>query len=84
MKFDKATVSSYVMLVVIPILTYAGISVATQDAIIGVITAIILLIGQVYNEAHNSDVISGSTDMCVEDVDEDIENYYSSYEDEEY
>lgn len=60
MEFNKENISSVVMLIMIPVFTYFGISEATQSAIAGVIVALILLTGQIYNEKHNSDLISGS------------------------
>lgn len=60
MEFNKENISSVVMLIMIPVFTYFGISEATQSAIAGVIVALILLAGQIYNEKYNSDLISGS------------------------
>lgn len=60
---DKATISSYVMLIMIPVFTYFGFSEATQSAICGVIVAVLLLIGQVYNEKHNSTLFSGGLNV---------------------
>lgn len=60
MEFNKENISSVVMLIMIPVFTYFGISEATQSTIAGVIVALILLAGQIYNEKYNSDLISGS------------------------
>lgn len=57
---DQATISSYVILILSPILGYFAVSSETANAIYGIITAIIMLTLAVWNEKHNSTVISGN------------------------
>lgn len=58
MDFDKATLSSYTMLIIAPVCVYFGFSEAFQSMLVGVIVGLILLAGQLYNEKHNSTVVS--------------------------
>lgn len=73
MDFNKENITSIVMLVVIPVFTYFGFSEATKSALVGAIVAVVLLIGQIYNEKHNSELISGSSDDEVDSDDTEIE-----------
>ncbi|MDD6256505.1 hypothetical protein [Methanobrevibacter boviskoreani] len=57
---DQATISSYVILILTPVMGYFAVSSETANAIYGVITAIIMLILAVWNEKHNSILISGA------------------------
>lgn len=57
---DQATISSYVILILTPVMGYFAVSSETANAIYGVITAIIMLTLAVWNEKHNSTVISGN------------------------
>ena len=59
MKIDQATISSYVGLIIMPILGYFAVSETTSSAIIGVISAVIFLLLQIWNEKNNSNIISG-------------------------
>lgn len=65
---DQATVSSYVMLILSPVLGYFAVSGPTANAVYGVVSAVVMLVLAVWNEKHNSAVISGSS--AVEGVDE--------------
>lgn len=67
-EFDQATISSYVGLILMPVLGYFAVSSSTSSDIVGVVSAVILLLVQIWNEKHNSAVISGSS--AVEGVDE--------------
>lgn len=62
MELDQATISSYVILILTPIMGYFAVSSETANAIYGVITAIIMLLLACWNEKHNSTVISGETE----------------------
>lgn len=59
MNLDQATISSYVGLIIMPILGYFAVSETTSSAIIGVISAVIFLLLQIWNEKNNSNIISG-------------------------
>ena len=65
---DQATVSSYVMLILSPVLGYFAVSGPTANAVYGFVSAVVMLVLAVWNEKHNSAVISGSS--AVEGVDE--------------
>lgn len=64
---DQATVSSYVMLILSPVLGYFAVSGSTANAVYGVVSAVVMLVLAMWNEKHNSTVISGSS--AVEGVD---------------
>ena len=59
MNLDQATISSYVGLILMPVLGYFAVSETTSSAIIGVISAVIFLLLQIWNEKNNSNIISG-------------------------
>lgn len=59
MNLDQATISSYVGLIIMPVLGYFAVSETTSSAIIGVISAVIFLLLQIWNEKNNSNIISG-------------------------
>ena len=71
MDFNKENITSIVMLVVIPVFTYFGFSEATKSALVGAIVAVVLLLGQIYNEKHNSELISGSPECDIDDTTEE-------------
>ena len=56
---DQATISSYVILILTPVMGYFAVSSETANAVYGLITAIIVLLLAVWNEKHNSTLISG-------------------------
>lgn len=56
---SQATVSSYVGLVLMPVLGYFAVSESTSNMIVGLVSAVVLLLVQVWNEKHNSTVLSG-------------------------
>lgn len=57
---DKAEMTSYIVLIIAPIMTYFGFSEATQNIAVGVITGLIMLYIAIMNERHPSDVLSKS------------------------
>ena len=65
---NTAELTSYLVLIIAPIMTYFGFSEATQNALVGVITGLIMLYIAIKNEQNPSDVLSRSE--C-EDEDED-------------
>ena len=66
---DKAELTSYLVLIVAPIMTYFGFSEATQNALVGVITGLVMLYIAIQNERHPSDVLSQGTTEIGEDED---------------
>ena len=68
---DKAELTSYIVLIIAPIMTYFGFSEATQSALVGVITGLIMLYIAIMNEKHPSDVLSKSSEL--EDDGEDMD-----------
>lgn len=62
MDFNQATVSSYVGLILMPVLGYFAVSETTSSAIIGVVSAVIFLAIQVWNEKNNSNVLTNNND----------------------
>ena len=68
-EFDQATISSYVGLVLMPVLGYFAVSSSTSSAIVGVVSAIILLLVQIWNERHNSSVLSADSSSVSVDGD---------------
>lgn len=59
---DKAELTSYIVLIVTPLMTYFGFSEATQSALVGVVTGLIMLYIAIMNEKHPSDVLSSTVD----------------------
>ena len=55
---DTAETTSYLVLILAPLMTYFGFSEATQSALVGVITGLIMLYIAIKNEQHPSDVLS--------------------------
>lgn len=74
---DKAELTSYLVLILAPIMTYFGFSEATQSAFVGVITGLIMLYIAIKNEQHPSDVFSRSSEEheLEEDDGEDADGY---------
>jgi hypothetical protein len=66
-KMDKAELTSYIVLIITPIVTYFGFSEATQNAVVGVITGLIMLYIAIMNEKHPSDVLSQSSEEPEDD-----------------
>lgn len=60
MNINQANISTYVGLILMPILGYFAVSESTSNAIIGVISAIIFLMIQVWNEKNNSNILSNN------------------------
>ncbi len=56
---DTAELTSYIGLILMPVLSYFAVSNETSNMIIGVVAGIVTLIFQYYNEKYNSNVISG-------------------------
>lgn len=69
---DKAELTSYIVLIIAPIMTYFGFSEATQSALVGVITGLIMLYIAIMNERNPSDVLSKSSEE-LEDDGEDMD-----------
>ena len=59
---DKAELTSYLVLIIAPIMTYFGFSEATQNALVGVITGLVMLYIAIMNEKHPSEVFSSDTE----------------------
>lgn len=59
---DKALLSSYVNTIVTVCVAYVGGAAVSKDALVGCIVAVIMLGVSLWNEAHNSSFVSGSTD----------------------
>lgn len=55
---DKAELTTYLVLILAPVMTYFGFSEATQSALVGVITGLIMLYIAIQNEKHPSDILS--------------------------
>jgi hypothetical protein len=68
---DKATLTSYIGLLLMPILSYFALSQETSSFIIGLVAAVLGFIFQYYNEKYNSTVISGKDDDESLTVDDD-------------
>lgn len=67
---DKAEITSYMVLILTPIMAYFGFSEATQNALVGVVSGLIMLYIAIQNEKHPSDVLSeSSTEDDGEDMD---------------
>lgn len=71
MQIDQATISSYVILILTPVMGYFAVSSETANAVYGLITAIIVLLLAVWNEKHNSTILSGEKNSENEDKIED-------------
>ena len=67
---DKAELTSYMVLILSPVMAYFGFSEATQNALVGVVVGLIMLYIAIKNEQHPSDVLSKSSD---EDDGEDMD-----------
>lgn len=59
---DKALLSSYVNTIVTVVIAYVGGAAVSKDALVGAVVAIIMLGVSLWNEAHNSSFVSGSTE----------------------
>lgn len=59
---DKALLSSYVNTIVTVCVAYVGGAAVSKDALVGAVVAVIMLGVSLWNEAHNSSFVSGSTD----------------------
>lgn len=66
---DTAELTSYIGLILMPVLSYFAVSNETSNMIIGVVAGIVALIFQYYNEKYNSNVISGeeTTNNSIDD-----------------
>lgn len=60
MDFNQATVSSYVGLILMPVLGYFAVSETTSSAIVGAVSAVIFLLIQIWNEKNNSNVLTNN------------------------
>lgn len=66
---DEATVSSYVILILSPVLGYFAVSESTANAVYGVVSAVVMLLLAVWNERHNSSVLSADSSSVSVDGD---------------
>ncbi|WP_040682533.1 hypothetical protein [Methanobrevibacter boviskoreani] len=60
MDFNQATISSYVGLILMPVLGYFAVSETTSSAVVGVVSAVIFLLIQVWNEKNNSNILTNN------------------------
>ena len=74
MIYDKATVTSLIVAIILPLMSMLGIGELTQNYILAMVSGIIALVVWYYNEKHNSDLVSGTTkcdcELCDEEDDE--------------
>ncbi|WP_042708033.1 hypothetical protein [Methanobrevibacter wolinii] len=70
MEIDQATISSYVILILTPVMGYFAVSSETANAVYGLITAVIVLFLAVWNEKHNSTLLTGEKNTENEDENE--------------
>ena len=74
MNYDKATITSLIVAILLPLMSILGIGELTQSYILALASGIIALAVWYYNEKHNSDLVSGTTkcdcELCDEDDDE--------------
>lgn len=70
MNINQANISTYVGLILMPVLGYFAVSETTSNVIIGVISAVIFLMIQVWNEKHNSNILSNNTKDPNDNMDE--------------
>lgn len=71
MDLDKATITSLIVAILLPLMSMLGIGELTQNYIIAILSGIIALIVWYYNEKHNSTLISDTVN--VEATDEDFQ-----------
>ena len=69
MDLDKATITSLIVAILLPLMSMLGIGELTQNYLLSIVSGIIALIVWYYNEKHNSDLISGEANSC------DCENF---------
>ena len=74
MNYDKATITSLIVAILLPLMSILGIGELTQSYILALASGIIALAVWYYNEKHNSDLISGTCqcdcETCEEEDDE--------------
>ena len=74
MNYDKATITSLIVAILLPLMSMLGIGELTQNYILAIVSGIIALVVWYYNEKHNSDLISGTCqcdcETCEEEDDE--------------
>ena len=74
MNYDKATITSLIVAILLPLMSILGIGELTQSYILALASGIIALMVWYYNEKHNSDLVSGTTkcdcEICEEEDDE--------------
>ena len=66
---DKAELTSYMVLILTPLMAYFGFSEATQNALVGVVVGLIMLYIAIQNEKNPSDVLSSDIGEDGEDMD---------------
>ena len=74
MNYDKATITSLIVAILLPLMSILGIGELTQSYVLALASGIIALVVWYYNEKHNSDLVSGTTkcdcEICEEEDDE--------------
>ena len=71
MNYDKATITSLIVAILLPLMSILGIGELTQSYILALASGIIALAVWYYNEKHNSDLISGTCQCVCETFDEE-------------
>ncbi len=61
MIYDKATVTSLIVAILLPLMSMLGIGELTQSYILVIVSGMIALGVGYCNEKHNSDLLSGTT-----------------------
>ena len=70
MNYDKATITSLIVAILLPLMSILGIGELTQSYILALASGIIALVVWYYNEKHNSDLVSGTCQCDCETFDE--------------
>ena len=73
MNLDKATVTSLIVAILLPLMSMLGIGELTQNYILAIVSGVIALVVWYYNEKHNSDLISGTCECECETCDGDYD-----------
>lgn len=77
MNLDKATITSLIVAILLPLMSILGIGELTQSYVLALASGIIALAVWYYNEKHNSDLVSGTTqcDCELSDGEDDDEAF---------
>ena len=71
MNLDKATITSLIVAILLPLMSILGIGELTQSYVLALASGIIALVVWYYNEKHNSDLVSGTSKCDCELSDEE-------------